>query len=377
VPGIELSLYASIGYIVTEQVKIMDKEKGSLPEWTHISYEKIPENDNSWNLTPSDYRAFKKTDWVVTEKIHGANFCITTDGSDVRFSKRKEFLQPDEDFFGYHSIQPKLANQVKEIFTLIQAERPRTFKVSVYGELFGGEYPHPDVAAVPNVQAIQTGVYYSPTIEFCAFDIAIEENGNPPKRDYIDYDKALKLFQQVGMLRAEPLFIGKYEQAIAQPIDFDSTIPALLGLPQLTSSNKAEGVVIKPVKCIYLDTPKGRIRPILKRKIAEFAEDSRFHQATKWDNQKAYSNEDWLTQAMLALVTENRLLNVISKIGRVSAKDQKMRQHLTELLVHDVLETFNEAYQSIFSALPSASQQTMLQQLKQESQNLVDSYFKK
>ena len=179
------------------------------------------------------------------------------------------------------------------------------------------------------------------------------------------------------MLRAEPLFIGKYEQAIAQPIDFDSTIPALLGLPQLPSSNRAEGVVIKPVKSLYINTPKGRIRPILKRKIAEFAEDSRFHQATKWDNQQAYSNEDWLTQVMLALVTENRLLNVISKIGRLSPKDQKVRQELTVLLVSDVLETFNEAYQSLFSALPTASQQTMLQQLKQESQNLVDSYFKK
>lgn len=52
----------------------MDAVKGNVSDWTYVSYEKIPESPNHWNLTESDYRAFKKTDWVVTEKIHGANF---------------------------------------------------------------------------------------------------------------------------------------------------------------------------------------------------------------------------------------------------------------------------------------------------------------
>jgi len=30
---------------------------------------------------------------------------------------------------------------------------------------------------IPDVQAIQTGVYYTPTINFCAFDIAMETDG--------------------------------------------------------------------------------------------------------------------------------------------------------------------------------------------------------
>lgn len=359
----------------------MAREKGDLAGWTYASYEKIPESLDKWNLAESDYRAFKKTDWVVTEKIHGANFCIITDGSDVRFAKRKEFLQPDEDFFGHQSLENKLVQQVKEIFRILQVERPRTSKVSVYGELFGGEYPHPDVPAVPNVQAVQTGIYYSPAIEYCAFDIAVEENGNPAKRDYKDYGKALKIFQQVGMMCAEPLFIGKYNEALAYNIEFESTIPALLGLPKLPFSNNAEGVVIKPVNSIYVNTTKGRFRPILKKKIPEFAEDSRFHQATKWDNQKAttsyptYNNEDWLRDAMLALVTETRLNNVISKVGRVSAKNKKMRERLVQLLVSDVLEAFNEDYESIFSTLPGHSQQSILAQLNQESQKLVDNDF--
>lgn len=359
-------------------------EKDNHLDWTYVNYEKISENLNKWNLEEVDYRVFRKTDWVVTEKIHGANFGIVTNGSEVRFAKRKEFLQPDEDFFDYQSLKSQLVEQAKEIFKILQAERNDLLKVFVYGELFGGEYPHPDVPAVPHVQAVQTGIYYSPKIEYCAFDIALEMKGNLVARDYLDYGKALNLFQQVGMMGAQPLFIGKYEEALAYNPEFDSTIPALLGLPKLPFKNHAEGIVIKPLKSIYIETHKGKVRPILKIKIPEFSEDSRFHQATKWTYQKAttlqaptqgLSIEEELCQEMLALVTETRLSNVISKIGRVSRSDGDKKQEVAQLLMQDVLETFNEEWDSIFRALSGESQQILMEQLHQESQKLVDVYF--
>src|ERR687885_210003 len=361
----------------------MHTKKGKGADWMYVSYEKILDNPSKLNLTESDYRAFKKTDWVVTEKIHGANFGIVTDGSEVRFAKRKEFLQPDEDFLDYQSLKSHLAYQAKEIFKILQTEQNPLLKVFVYGELFGGEYPHPDVPAVPHVQAVQTGIYYSPKIEYCAFDMAVEENGNSNSRFYQDYDKALKIFQQVGMMGAEALFIGKYEEVLKYKLGFDSTIPSLLGLPPLPFRNPAEGIVIKPVKSIYVETAKGRFRPILKKKIPEFAEDSRFHQATKWTSKKAaaltqeLSIEEELSQEMLALVTETRLSNVISKIGRVSGSDWESKQQLVQLLMQDVLETFNEEWESLFGALSGESQQILMEKLKQESQKLVDGYFSK
>lgn len=362
----------------------MDVEKGNTPEWMYVSYVKIQENPNKWNLTESDYRVFKKTDWVVTEKIHGANFGIVTDGSEVRFAKRKEFLQLEENFFDYQSLKFPLVEQVKEIFKILQVERNDLLKVFVYGELFGGEYPHPDVPAVPHVQAVQTGIYYSPKIEYCAFDMAVEVKANLVTRDYLDYEKGLNLFQQVGIMGAKPLFIGKYEEALAYNPEFDSTIPALFGLPKLPFRNRAEGIVIKPSKPIYVETPKGKVRPILKIKIPEFSEDSRFHQATKWTSQKfnplpsptqGLSIEEELNQEMLALVTETRLSNVISKIGRVSGSDGERKQQLVQLLMQDVLETFNEEWESIFMALSGESQQILMEQLHQESQKLVEVYF--
>jgi predicted GNAT family N-acyltransferase len=80
---------------------------------------------------------------------------------------------------------------------------------------------------------------------------------------------------------------------------------------------------------------------------------------------------------MLALVTETRLRNVISKVGRVSGSDGERKQQLVQLLVNDVLETFNEEWESIFSTLSGESQQIMIDKLQQESQKLVDGYFRK
>ncbi len=234
-----------------------------------ISYEKIAESSSQWNLSPSDYRAFNKTDWVVTEKIHGANFCIFTDGEILRFAKRKQFLEPGEDFFGFKSFETQLFTQVRELFQILQTSFNHPLRVSIYGELFGGEYPHPDVPPTPNIQ-------------FSAFDIAAIANHNPASRTDLDYNQTLHLCNLVGMFCSSPLFIGKYDAAITYNPEFESTIPALLGLPELPFTNKAEGIVIKPVKSIPIATPKGKIRPILKIKIPSFCE-TRFHQAQKWN----------------------------------------------------------------------------------------------
>jgi Rnl2 family RNA ligase len=337
-----------------------------------ISYEKIADSPNQWNLSPSDYRAFNKTHWVVTEKIHGANFCIVTDGEIVRFAKRKEFLESGEDFFGFKSFESQLVPQVREIFQMLQAASNHPLCVSIYGELFGGEYPHPDVPPTPHIQPVQTGVYYSPNIQFCAFDIAAIANNNPASRTYFDYNQTLHLCQQVGMFCASPLFIGKYDRAITYNPEFESTIPALLSLPKLPFSNRAEGIVIKPVQSIWVETPKGKIRPILKIKIPDFSE-TRFHQAQKWNQHSSYlaSTEEWLTQALLAMVTENPLHNAISKIGRVSPTDVKLKSQLVQLFVADALETFQDQYGKFFQSLPHPSQQTLIHKLENEAEKFI------
>lgn len=88
-------------------------------DWAYISYEKMPEGLNQLNLSEADYRTLKKSDWVVTEKIHGANFGITTDGVEVRFAKRKELLSNHEDFFGYSSQKYFLEEKAQSLFAIL------------------------------------------------------------------------------------------------------------------------------------------------------------------------------------------------------------------------------------------------------------------
>ena len=151
-----------------------------------------------------------------------------------------------------------------------------------------------------------------------------------------------------------------------------------MGLPKLPVSNPAEGIVIKPVKSIYVETPKGKNRPILKIEIPKFAEDSRFHQGTKWIYQNPTTPaldltiEEELTQEILSLITATRLDNVISKFGRVSESDGESKKQLVELFVSDVLESFNEEWGSIFRALSDESQAILMMRLTQKSQKLVD-----
>ncbi len=81
--------------------------------------------------------------------------------------------------------------------------------------------------------------------------------------------------------------------------------------------------------------------PRLKRKLAEFAEDERFHGARKWSPRPAPSGDGTLaelTQAVLARINEPRLPAARSKIGRIGKSDRKRRAELLDLVVSEVLD---------------------------------------
>jgi len=87
----------------------------------------------------------------VTEKIHGACFCMLTDGERVWSAKRRGLLQADDDgdgFFHFASIVREHEDAVKNAHSLVRqhlGSSAPSMVVQVFGELFGGGYPHPDV----------------------------------------------------------------------------------------------------------------------------------------------------------------------------------------------------------------------------------------
>ncbi len=78
----------------------------------------------------------------------------------------------------------------------------------------------------------------------------------------MDYELALRIFEQAGLFHATPLLVGSYAAALNYPLGFATTIPRRLKLPPL-ADNPAEGVVIKPLQTSSIPTPRGEIRPIL------------------------------------------------------------------------------------------------------------------
>jgi len=319
-----------------------------------------------------------KLSWVVTEKIHGAHFDIITDGSTIAGASRKHLLAPGESFFEYQRVLKRLEQHIYQLFRLTSQLYPQLTWLTIYGELFGGAYPHPEVAPVVGLQPIQTGIYYTPDIEFCAFDLAIA--GPQLPFTYLDYDQALSLLKRSDVPAVPPLLIASYQEALNYPIEFSSTIPTLFGLPALAEDNKAEGAVIKPLKALTISTAKGPIRPIFKRKIAAFAEDRRFHQAQKWSLPASTANSnslDLLKWEAFNQLTENRLRSAISKIGYRGPRERSQSRQLFQLLVADVLEQLETAQPEILAELTQAEKRELVATIQQESRTLLKQFFQR
>ncbi|CAF0829526.1 unnamed protein product [Adineta steineri] len=343
-------------------------------------YVKIGESSSHWILEKSDNTTFKRTLWCVTEKIHGANFCFfcDDDGQRVRCGKRTSLLSDTDDFFGYKQrLFNEIVPRIQQLYQFVKNTYPNLNKLYIFGELFGGSYPHPDVPKLPNINAVQTGIWYCPDIEFCAFDLAIVSND---KQIYLDYEYAITAFQNVNLFYAEPLFIGKYEEALDFKLGFNSTIPNQLGLPSLIDANKAEGIVIKPMHEILVKTTKGvHVRAIVKKKIEEFSED-KYGQAQKQElkTDGELSNIDLLRFEIDALVTDNRLNNALSKIGHVTANEKDKLKDLLNLYIKDILDQLYEnGNEEMWNNLSSNDRNILTEELNQNAKRIIIKYLKK
>ncbi|WP_271784859.1 RNA ligase family protein [Aquimarina algiphila] len=317
---------------------------------TFSEYEKMPSNFEKLGLNVRDFEKMEKLQWVVTEKVHGANFSFVYENGNLKYAKRKEYLSWNDDFFGFQLVVNNIENAIIQLFEDLSFKIKAT-KYIVYGELFGGEYPHPSVESIPNVQAIQTGVYYTPTINFCAFDIAMETDGIQTKL-YLDYESSLFYFEKHNVFHAKPLFIGKFGEALNFNTRINSTIPKQLKLPEIRE-NLIEGVVIKPFN--QVDYKTIHLRPIIKLKNKEFDEEKKYHQAEKWTYIPNISSKSedlsFLLDELRDYITVNRLQSAISKIGALNFTNEQRVTDIESEFFRDVLVDFNEDNENLLDEL--------------------------
>ncbi len=333
-------------------------------------YEKMPNSLKKLGLNERDLSQLDKLKWVVTEKIHGANFSFVYENGSLKYAKRKQYLYWNDDFFGFQLVVNQLEGKIISLFEQLSTQF-KASKYIIYGELFGGEYPHEEVQPVEGLHAIQTGVYYSPSIHFCAFDIAIETDELASKH-YLDYETTITYFKEFELLHAQPLFVGKFGEALNFNTRINSTIPESLNLPAL-SQNLIEGVVVKPYNSWQQENSS--TRPIIKIKNPEFDEEKKFHEAEKWtfipDVSSKSQDLTFIVEELRNYVTENRLQSAISKIGSLDFENEKRVAEIANEFLKDTLTDFNENNDNLLQELTSEQNDWITERLKFEIKKLI------
>jgi len=276
---------------------------------------------------------FWNDEFIVQEKVHGANVSYwTMNGEDFYSAKRTGQILNDEKFYNYDLILMDIKPKLKNIWSDIKNEIEGLKQLTIFGELIGGDYPHKEVDVDQKAKLVQKGIYYSPKNHFYAFDILINSEY------YLDVDQANKHFVNQNLLHAKAVFRGKIDDCLDYPNDFNSTIPKELDLPELTP-NIVEGVIIKPSKSRHFNNG---VRVILKNKNEKWSENKKFHKSIKVEDELS-DKVIKLQEAVLTYVTENRLNNVLSKIGEITQKDYgKVIGMFSKDVVVDFLKDYHE-----------------------------------
>jgi Rnl2 family RNA ligase len=295
---------------------------------------------------------FGNQTFVIQEKVHGSNCCFITDGQDVHFAKRTGFVEADEKFYDYEELLARYNDRVISLFARVKSTYAGLQWLSIFGEMFGGTYPHPDVKNDHKILTIQKGVFYSPVHEFYGFDLYISEHETSR---YLSVDENNTFFEAENFFYAKTLFQGNIDECLAYPNAFQSHIAEWLNLPPI-DDNICEGVVIRPVEPVYF---RNGARLLLKSKNSRFAEKKSVKKRTPTLFVAPTYSEPLKELLPVAeeYVTENRLNNVISKIGHVSIP--KDMGKLIGLFSKDALEDFLKEHSGRYASLEKSEQKIL------------------
>jgi Rnl2 family RNA ligase len=312
-------------------------------------------------------------EWVVTEKIHGANFSFWFDGSSVRCASRGDWLDENANFFNWQAVRDRCSDTLFRIFAQIKGYVANDLRyITVYGELCGGAYPHPDVPRVPSAKKLQKGVYYHPDNQFVAYDITLHYGEHDDiVHEVQNHDFVYGICESFGVPHAPVLFRGTFRECAEYANEFDTKVPQCFGLPKI-ENNIAEGYVMKPA------VPKffwGGGRVMLKNKCEKWSEKANERKRAPVDRSEEYVPSEevlCLLDELLAMVTENRLRGVLSKMSDIT--DQKFGE-IVGNTGRDALNDFLKDYGARFDALDQKDRKYITKALNGEVSTMVRKNF--
>ncbi len=286
-----------------------------------VKYPSIENSDRTKVIRYIEMMSIQNKEWVVLNKIHGGNASIFTDGFTIKPGKRTDFIvDTDGTFNNLTVIVSEMKNTIKMVYKYL-CYKYGVEDITIYGEVAGGNYPHPDVPKPPHAVKIQKGVFYSPHNFFYMFDIKV---GNK----FVNHDEVEYVGDRFDILYAKPLFKGTLKECLEYPNDFIDPLHKEFNLPPITEGQCYEGTdniigtitegkVIKPN--VSLNFSNGK-RVILKDKNEYFSESTKKKKVPK-DPHKWSIEGAKLFSILSTFVTENRLKNVLSHGHVIGQKD--------------------------------------------------------
>ena len=336
-----------------------------------LEFKKYSSIENTFNKEFMDKirsEGFDSLQYVVQEKVHGSNCCFVTDGKDVRFAKRTNFVESGEMFFNYEELLDRYKEKAIHLFYKVKEKYDDIVNLFIYGEMFGGRYPHQDVKNNTKVICIQKGVFYCPYHEFYAFDIYVQGTEN---RKYLSVDEMNDFFEGENFLYARTLYKGTLDECLQYPDTFQSRIAEWIGLPPI-EDNICEGIVIRPIELVFF---RNGSRLLLKSKNSRFAE----KKSVKKRQPSLFVEPTYSEQLKDLLlvseeyVTENRLNNVVSKIGEVSVPRDFGK--LMGLLSKDIINDFLKEHSSNYALLEKSEQKIVNQHINKQATALIKKVY--
>lgn len=298
-----------------------------------MEFKKFPSLENTYRqkeidqaLMVSDYykQNGKQTDWIVTEKVHGANFSFwlssLDDSINIQVAKRSGLIESDEKFFNYRSVLEKYSKTLISMYEKLGCKT-----LVVYGELFGGN--------------IQSGMPYQLDQDFVAFDVIVDGIAQ----------KKTEIFSTLRSFNIPVVPVIGIFNTLKDALDTNESFDSLLSRNEFDGKiehKEAEGLVIEPNDPMY--APNGS-RIYLKKKTKRFLEKGGNQNAENKIPTTLSDQVRSLMQSSAEYITESRFQSVVSKIGEVSIKDiGKVMGLMTQDIIEDVEKDYSLDIKSWF-----------------------------
>lgn len=293
-----------------------------------MTFEKYPSIDSAEKKKTLDrvleqYPELVEENCYIQEKIDGSNVQFYVDeNNDIHVGKRSAFLDPSDNFHGIWETFNRYRHYIQLLAKAVRDEYNGN-TVRLYGELFG--------------PGVQNRIDYGNERQIQIFDVMVDGH-------YIPWGKVLDIDQ--GYYTSElDLCVHNFDiMNFKDAMNFDPSNVRSLYSP---SNQKAEGVVIKPVRP-YVDKGSGNLIAF-KIKREDFSEKGGKPKKEKSFQEEFSEKGRQLKDEFDSLITKNRVYSVFSKEGEI--QDESQIGSYIKLVTEDAKEEFFKDWRDEFKQL--------------------------